>query len=73
MAFYRCYVFDTTDDILAVEDIEGKSDADAIAKTRQRQSRRSAFELWERNRLIHRQDSPAASDDKFYFGQCQRP
>ncbi len=62
MAHYRCYVFDPADDILAVEDIEGDSDADAIEKTRRRQSQRSAFELWKRNRLIHRQEVPALSD-----------
>jgi hypothetical protein len=59
MAYYRCYVFDTADDILAVEDIEGDNDDDAIEKTRRLQSQRSAFELWKRNRLIHRQETPA--------------
>ena len=57
MAYYRCYVFDSADDILAVEDIEGDSDEDAIEKSRRRQTRRSAFELWKRNRLIHRQET----------------
>jgi hypothetical protein len=58
MADYRCYVFDSADDILAVEDIEGDTDAEAIEKTRRVRSQRSAFELWKRNRLIHRQDIP---------------
>jgi hypothetical protein len=62
MAYYRCYVFDPADEILAVEDIDGDSDADAIEETRRRQSRRSAFELWKRNRLIHRQESPSLTD-----------
>jgi hypothetical protein len=62
MTYYRCYVFDPADDILTVEDIEGDSDAEAIEKTRRQQSRRSAFELWKRNRLIHRQEIPALTD-----------
>jgi len=55
----RCYVFDASDDILAVEDIECVSDDDAVDKTRRRQTQSSAFELWKRNLLIHRQESPA--------------
>jgi hypothetical protein len=62
MAYYRCYVFDAADDILAVEDIEGANDDEAIERSRRRLSQRSAFELWKRNRLIHRQDIPAVAD-----------
>jgi len=62
MAYYRCYVFDASDDILAVEDIECESDDAAIDKTRRLQTHSNAFELWKRNRLIHRHDVPAAAD-----------
>jgi hypothetical protein len=62
MAHYRCYVFDVADEILTVEDIEGDSDDDAIEKSRRRQSRRSTFELWKRNRLIHSEEIPAVTD-----------
>ena len=58
MAYYRCYVFDTSDDIVAVENIECDSDDAAIDKTRRLQTHSSAFELWKRNLLIHRQESP---------------
>ena len=46
MAYYRCYVFDASDDILAVEDIECDSAHDAIDQTRRLQTHSSAFELW---------------------------
>jgi uncharacterized CHY-type Zn-finger protein len=57
MAYYRCYVFDADDDILAVKDIECDSDHDAIDATQRLQTHSSAFELWKRNLLIHRQES----------------
>ena len=62
MANYRCYVFDSADEILEIEDIEGNSDEDAIEKSQERRSQRSAFELWKRDRLIHRHDLSAAAD-----------
>jgi len=37
------------------KDIEGDTDEAAIEKSRRLQSHHSAFELWKRNRLIHRQ------------------
>ena len=50
------------DDMLEVEDIEGDTDEAAIEKSRRLQSHHSAFELWKRNRLIHRQDNAIVTD-----------
>ncbi len=54
--------FNSADDILEVEDIEGDTDEAAIEKSRRLQSHHSAFELWKRNRLIHRQDNAIVTD-----------
>jgi len=55
VATYRIYYCDAKGKVFSVDDFEATDDAGAIERARVRVNGRSAiFEVWERDRLIHR-------------------
>ncbi len=63
MADYRCYLLDGVGAIRGVEMVAGKDDGGALAEARELLMRKpgyAGFELWQRNRRVHVEESAPA-------------